>query len=67
MAIHQLNMSEEQFLNSTLRQILILGELHSNYFKNNLREVVAETIDSFLGNSEEEEKEVYVESFSDLF
>lgn len=61
-------MTEEQFLSSTLRQILILDELHSNYFKNNLREVVAETIDSILGNqTEEEEEEIYVESFSDLF
>lgn len=60
-------MSEERFLSSTLRQILILDELHSKYFKNNLREVVAETINSFLGNQEEEEEEIYVESFSDLF
>ncbi len=60
-------MSEEQFLNSTLRQILILEEFHSNYFKNNLREVVAETINSILGNQTEEEEEVYVESFSELF
>lgn len=60
-------MSEERFLSSTLRQILILDELHSKYFKNNLREVVAETINSFFGNQEEEEEEIYVESFSDLF
>ena len=60
-------MSEERFLSSTLRQILILDELHSNYFKNNLREVVAETIDSFFGNPKEEEEQIYVESFSDLF
>lgn len=60
-------MSEEQFLNSTLRQILILEEFHSNYFKNNLREIVIETIDSMFGNSKEEEEEIYVESFSDLF
>ena len=60
-------MSEEQFLNSTLRQILILEEFHGNYFKNNLREVVAETINSIFGNQIEEEEEVYVESFSELF
>lgn len=60
-------MSQEQFLNSTLRQILILEEFHSNYFKNNLREIVGETIDTILGNSHEEEEEIYVESFSDLF
>lgn len=60
-------MSEERFLSSTLRQILILDELNSNYFKNNLREIVAETIDSIFGNSNEEEEEIYVESFSDLF
>lgn len=60
-------MSEEQFLNSTLRQILILEEFHSNYFKNNLREIVSETIDTMFGNSQEEEEEIYVESFSDLF
>lgn len=60
-------MSEDQFLNSTLRQILILRDFHSNYFKNNLREVVAETIDSIFGNSKQEEEEIYVESFSDLF
>ena len=60
-------MTEEQFLSSTLRQVLILDELHSNYFKNNLREVVAETIDSILGNQIEEEEEIYVESFSELF
>lgn len=59
-------MSEEQFLRSTLRQILILDELHSKYFKNNLRKVVTETIDLFL-DSQEEEEEIYVESFSDLF
>lgn len=60
-------MSEEQFLNSTLRQILILEEFHCNYFKNNLREIVAETIDTMFGNYNEEEEEIYVESFSDLF
>lgn len=60
-------MSEEQFLKSTLRQILILEELHSNYFKNNLKEVIGETIDSVFGNSKQEDEEVYVESFSDLF
>ena len=60
-------MSEEQFLNATLRQILILEELHSNYFKNNLREVVGEVIDIISGNSEKEEEVIYVESFSDLF
>lgn len=60
-------MSEDQFLNSTLRQILILEDFHNNYFKNNLREVVAETIDSMFGNAKEEEEEIYVESFSELF
>ena len=60
-------MSEEEFLNSTLRQILILEKLHSNYFKNNLKEVVGETIDSIFGNVKQEEEEIYVESFSDLF
>jgi hypothetical protein len=55
-------MSEEQFLNSTLRQILILEGFHSNYFKNNLMQVV----NSYLGN-EEKDEEIYVESFSDLF
>lgn len=61
-------MSEGEFLNATLRQILILEELHSNYFKNNLRRIVGETIDSLFGNSKEGEEEViYVESFSDLF
>lgn len=60
-------MTEEQFLNSTLRQILILEEFHSNYFKNNLREIVGETIDSMFGSSREEEEQIYVESFSDLF
>lgn len=60
-------MSEDQFLNSTLRQILILEDFHNNYFKNNLREVVAETIDSILGDAKQEEEEIYVESFSELF
>lgn len=60
-------MSEEQFLNSTLRQILILEEMHSNYFKNNLRQLISETIDVFFGSDEEEEQTVYVDSFSDLF
>jgi len=60
-------MSEEQFLNSTLRQILILEEMHSNYFKNNLRELICETIDVFFGSDEEKEETVYVDSFSDLF
>lgn len=60
-------MSEEQFLNSTLRQILILEEMHSNYFKNNLRQLISETIDIFFGSDEEKEETVYVDSFSDLF
>lgn len=60
-------MSEDQFLNSTLRQILILEDFHNNYFKNNLREVVAETIDSILGDAKQEDEEIYVESFSELF
>ena len=60
-------MSEEQFLNSTLRQILILEEFHSNYFKNNLRELIGEVLDVFYGSNEEEEKTIYVDSFSDLF
>lgn len=60
-------MSEDQFLNSTLRQILILEDFHNNYFKNNLREVVAETIDSILGDAKQDEEEIYVESFSELF
>ncbi|WP_195264558.1 hypothetical protein [Clostridium sp. 1001275B_160808_H3] len=50
-----------------MRQILILEEFHSNYFKNNLREIVSETLDTMSGNSQEEEEEIYVESFSDLF
>lgn len=58
-------MNEEQFLSSTLRQVLILGRYHSNYFKNNLREIVSETVDIFFGDSEEEE--LYVDSFEDLF
>ena len=60
-------MSEDQFLNSTLRQILILEDFHNNYFKNNLREVVAEAIDSILGDAKQDEEEIYVESFSELF
>ena len=60
-------MSEEQFLNSTLRQILILEEMHSNYFKNNFRQLISETIDVFFGSDEEKEETVYVDSFSDLF
>lgn len=60
-------MSENEFLNSTLRQILILDELHSKYFKNNLREVFGEVIEVMFGNSEEKEEQIYVESFSDLF
>lgn len=60
-------MSEDQFLNSTLRQILILEDFHNNYFKNNLREVVAETIDSILGDAKQDQEEIYVESFSELF
>lgn len=60
-------MSEDQFLNSTLRQILILEDFHSNYFKNNLKEVVAETIASILGDAKQDEEEIYVESFSELF
>ena len=54
-------------LTDVFNQILILEELHSNYFKNNLREIVGETIDSIFGNSKQEEEEVYVESFSELF
>ncbi|MGG7145057.1 hypothetical protein ACQPVP_16565 [Clostridium nigeriense] len=60
-------MTEVQFLSSTLRQVLILKEFHSNYFKNNMREVAREVIEFMLGNSEEEEETLYVESFSDLF
>lgn len=58
-------MDEEQFLNSTLRQILILERYHGDYFKNNLREIVSETVSIFFGDSEEEE--LYVDSFEDLF
>ena len=60
-------MSEEQFLNSTLRQILILEKFNSNYFKNNLKGIFGEVIDLMFVNSQEEEEEIYVESFSDLF
>ena len=60
-------MSEEQFLNSTLRQILVLEKLHSNYFKNNLRDICGEVIESLFGNSEKEEEVICVESFSELF
>ena len=60
-------MSEEQFLNSTLRQLTLLEKMHSNYFKNNLRELISETIDVFLGSDEKKEETVYVDSFSDLF
>ncbi|WP_430851824.1 hypothetical protein [Clostridium nigeriense] len=44
-----------------------MKEFHSNYFKNNMREVAREVIEFMLGNSEEEEETLYVESFSDLF
>lgn len=60
-------MSEEEFLKSTLRQILILEELHSNYFRDNLMQVAGKVINYVFGNSEDEEGEIYVESFSDLF
>ena len=60
-------MTEQQFLNTTMRQLLILEEFHSNYFKNNLREVVGEVIDIFYGDNEEKEQEIYVDSFSSLF
>lgn len=60
-------MSEEQFLQTTLRQLLILEGFHSDYFKNNLREVVAETIEVFYGNEEEKEEVIEVDSFSALF
>jgi hypothetical protein len=61
-------MTEEQFLNSTLRQLLLLEELNSNYFKNNLREVLGECIEALYGEgSKDEDEKIYVESFSDLF
>ncbi|MFQ8923803.1 MAG: hypothetical protein ACLR60_18110 [Clostridium paraputrificum] len=61
-------MTEEQFLNSTLRQLLILEELNSDYLKNNLREVLGECIGSLFGdNTQDEEEKIYVESLSDLF
>ena len=61
-------MTEEQFLNSTLRQLLLLEELNSNYFKNNLREVLGECIEACYGEgSKDEDEKIYVESFSDLF
>ena len=61
-------MTEEQFLNSTLRQLLILEELNSDYLKNNLREVLGECISSLFGeNPQDEEEKIYVKSLSDLF
>lgn len=61
-------MTEEQFLNSTLRQLLLLEELNSDYFKNNLREVLGECIEVLCGeSSQDEDEKVYVESLSDLF
>lgn len=45
---------------------MILDEFNSKYFKNNLREVVGEIIDSMFCN-ESGNEETYVESFSDLF
>lgn len=61
-------MTEEQFLNSTLRQLLLLEELNSNYFKNNLREVLGECIEVLYGEgSQDEDEKIYVESFSNLF
>lgn len=61
-------MTEVQFLNSTLRQLLILEELNSDYLKNNLREVLGECISSLFGdNTQDEEEKIYVESLSDLF
>ena len=56
-------MSEQQFLNSTLRQLLILEDLHSNYFRGNLMQVAI----SILGDGEEGEEVVYVESLGDMF
>lgn len=63
MARVQLNMSEVEFLNSTLRQLLVLEELHNDYIQGNLMKVAV----NILGEKEESEEETYVDSFSDLF
>ena len=60
-------MTEEQFLKSTMRQLLILEGFHSNYFKNGLREVASEIIEVFYGDNEEKDEIVQVDSFSALF
>lgn len=60
-------MSEKDFLSSTLRQILNLERMHTNYFRDNLRYVASEIINSITGHSAEDDEEIYVESFSDLF
>lgn len=60
-------MSEKDFLNSTLRQILNLERMHTSYFRDNLKFVASEIINAMIGDSTEEDEELYVESFSDLF
>ncbi|WP_238886416.1 hypothetical protein [Clostridium sp. YIM B02551] len=56
-------MTEKEFLKSTLRQLLILGDHHKSYFKRNLLEVV----NLVFGEKEDEDETVYAESLSDMF
>ncbi|MPN33431.1 hypothetical protein SDC9_180918 [bioreactor metagenome] len=56
-------MTEKEFLRTTLRQLLILEDLHSNYIQGNLMQVA----NSILGEQEAVEEDKYVESFSALF
>ena len=62
-------MSEKDFLNSTLRQILNLERMHTSYFRDNLKFVANEIINAVTGGAteENENEEIYVESFSELF
>jgi|GEM_PF-5690098 len=56
-------MTDKQFLKSTLRQLLILEDLHSNYFRGNLIEVAI----SILGQKETEEEIIEVDSLGAMF
>lgn len=56
-------MTDKQFLKSTLRQLLILEDLHSNYFRGNLIEVAI----SILGQKETKEEIIEVDSLGAMF
>lgn len=67
-AIHQLNMSYNKFLNSSPREILTLGKLHGDFYKNIIiKRDIAIAKAKANANEVEKEKVVKVTRLRDLF